>query len=625
MRFMIDLKKGWFLKNKKDVLNSAWYLQHFDAAPFFLLLIDVTETAVERRKMAGGEFTKRVVWFKDKTADWYISQDDINRISELIFRKSFKLKKINNQKIIKNLDMMQKTNKLISVNLPELIDGKWYHQQGDACLFLIQTLGEPYMLKEKRKHDLFYKHLFLFFQDKIGNWYHDAEDLKFISNDVIKKSDGGAISKSLMKKWKADEGGFLIKAKQLDKINLAKLSNSQLKELFTDYIKTYFKAVSSSSLIDGFALGTDEIIQKEINTFLKDKNLSEAQHRYFTILTAPVNQSFINEAEVSLLKLAQIVKDNKQLNNILASSLNEALKEIEKYPKIKKALSSHANNYFWIKNNYYSAPVLTEKDFLEEIRGILSGKVDIQKEINRILNIPKLHREEKTKLIKKLDLPKYLRILLTISEDFTHWQDERKKRTFLMDHYGTIFLEEFGRRFNLEVEDLKYFIYQEILTLFDKKTVVSKPEAARRRQGCLYYQRGQKYEILSNGEALKIKKELFDRKQQGMVDDFRGLPASRGRIRGKVKIVLSVNELNKVKKGDILVAVMTRPDYIPAMKRAAAIITDEGGVTCHAAIVSRELGIPCIIGTKLATRVLKDGDEVDVNANHGVVTVIKRK
>ena len=157
------------------------------------------------------------------------------------------------------------------------------------------------------------------------------------------------------------------------------------------------------------------------------------------------------------------------------------------------------------------------------------------------------------------------------------------------------------------------------------KTVVSRQEAARRRQGCLYYQRGQKYEILSGNEALKIKKELFDREQQGMIDDFRGLPASRGRIRGKVKIVLSVNELNKVEKGDILVAVMTRPDYVPAMKKAAAIITDEGGVTCHAAIVSRELGIPCVIGTKLATRVLKDGDEVDVNANHGVITVIKRK
>jgi len=96
-----------------------------------------------------------------------------------------------------------------------------------------------------------------------------------------------------------------------------------------------------------------------------------------------------------------------------------------------------------------------------------------------------------------------------------------------------------------------------------------------------------------------------------------------GKATGTVKIVKSVKEMGKVNAGDILVAVMTRPDYIPAMKKAAAIVTNEGGVTCHAAIVSRELGIPCIIGTKIATDVLKDGMQVEVNANHGWVKIIK--
>ena len=80
----------------------------------------------------------------------------------------------------------------------------------------------------------------------------------------------------------------------------------------------------------------------------------------------------------------------------------------------------------------------------------------------------------------------------------------------------------------------------------------------------------------------------------------------------------------KLEIGDILVSPMTRPELMPAVKRAAAIVTDEGGITCHAAIVSRELGIPCIIGTKNATRILKDGDKVEVDANHGVVKILKR-
>ena len=72
-------------------------------------------------------------------------------------------------------------------------------------------------------------------------------------------------------------------------------------------------------------------------------------------------------------------------------------------------------------------------------------------------------------------------------------------------------------------------------------------------------------------------------------------------------------------KGDILVSIASDPDIVPAMKKAAAIVTEQGGVTSHAAIVSRELGIPCVIGTKIATKVLKDGDIVEVDATKGTV------
>lgn len=68
---------------------------------------------------------------------------------------------------------------------------------------------------------------------------------------------------------------------------------------------------------------------------------------------------------------------------------------------------------------------------------------------------------------------------------------------------------------------------------------------------------------------------------------------------------------------------MTRPELMPAVKKAKAIITDEGGLTCHAAIVSRELGVPCIIGTKIATKILKDGNLVEVDANKGIIRKIK--
>jgi phosphoenolpyruvate synthase/pyruvate phosphate dikinase len=108
------------------------------------------------------------------------------------------------------------------------------------------------------------------------------------------------------------------------------------------------------------------------------------------------------------------------------------------------------------------------------------------------------------------------------------------------------------------------------------------------------------------------------------VNIIKGYSASRGKVRGKVKIVYNPSEATKFLKGWILVTGMTRPEFIPLMKKAAAIITNEGSITCHAAIISRELHKPCIIGTKIATQLLHDGDEVDVDADHGVVKILKQ-
>lgn len=98
-----------------------------------------------------------------------------------------------------------------------------------------------------------------------------------------------------------------------------------------------------------------------------------------------------------------------------------------------------------------------------------------------------------------------------------------------------------------------------------------------------------------------------------------GSGASPGIGTGMVKILKSPKEIEKIKKGDVLVAPMTSPDYVPAMKKSSAIITNEGGQTSHAAIVSRELGIPCVVGTKEATKLLKDGEIVTVNGESGQI------
>ncbi|MDP3173696.1 MAG: putative PEP-binding protein, partial [Phenylobacterium sp.] len=100
---------------------------------------------------------------------------------------------------------------------------------------------------------------------------------------------------------------------------------------------------------------------------------------------------------------------------------------------------------------------------------------------------------------------------------------------------------------------------------------------------------------------------------------LKGDPASPGIASGVVKVILSAKEINKIVPGDVLVAPQTNPDYVPAMKKAVAIVTDSGGRTSHAAIVSRELGIPAVVGTEIATKKLKTGNIITVNGTKGEI------
>ncbi len=125
--------------------------------------------------------------------------------------------------------------------------------------------------------------------------------------------------------------------------------------------------------------------------------------------------------------------------------------------------------------------------------------------------------------------------------------------------------------------------------------------------------------------ALFLRRRRFELiREKAETNMISGMSAYKGLASGRARIVYNHSEINKVKKGDILIAPMTTPWYLPAMRKANAIVTDEGGVVCHAAIIARELKIPCIVGTKIATKVLNDGDLVEVDAERGIVRIIKK-
>jgi len=104
---------------------------------------------------------------------------------------------------------------------------------------------------------------------------------------------------------------------------------------------------------------------------------------------------------------------------------------------------------------------------------------------------------------------------------------------------------------------------------------------------------------------------------------IKGIPAGPGKTRGKVKIILTAEDFHKFKSGEILVTKSTNPEWTPLLVVAKAVITDTGGSLCHTAIVSREYGIPAVVGTQNATEILKDEDIIEVNGSKGEVQILK--
>lgn len=185
-------------------------------------------------------------------------------------------------------------------------------------------------------------------------------------------------------------------------------------------------------------------------------------------------------------------------------------------------------------------------------------------------------------------------------------------------------LSKLERQLNIKKEILEYLTADEFERfILDHK--LPKNIESRRNFTFIEYSNSRE-NIYSKTDAIKKLKTIDKNYKRNIeINDFRGNVAFGGLARGRVKIIRKISESKNLCQGDVLVASMTDPRYLPVMKKAAAIVTDEGGIACHAAIVAREIKKPCIIGTKIATKVLKDGDMVEVDADRGIVKIINKK
>ena len=393
--------------------------------------------------------------------------------------------------------------------------------------------------------------------------------------------------------------------------DLYKLTNKELLVMYNKMIYHYTRP-----LLYGFVTWCTQAFSENATSIIRKKRkeikkLGLDEKSAFGILVAPIKQSPYMKKENALdkltaefrkLKIAKLKSlDKKQIKSINLALHKKIIEFLEKYQ--------------WLGYDY-SGPAMTYKETLEIITKRKSEKTKKLQLVSRsnIIRACKLTNSEKN-IFDTFSILTYIKDLRNSRDDFIHF--------CLIDY----FFKEIGRRFHLTKEEIQYLWPEELENMLIGKKRYTK-KYIQKKANCsiaatILEDGFERYKV---GEEAKrfIKKVINFKTHNKEIKKFNGTIACPGLIKAQVKIVYSFDELNKVKYGNILVTHMTSPRFMSAIKICSAIITDEGGLTCHAAIIAREMKKPCIIGTKIATKVLKDGDLVEVDAERGIVKILKK-
>ncbi len=215
------------------------------------------------------------------------------------------------------------------------------------------------------------------------------------------------------------------------------------------------------------------------------------------------------------------------------------------------------------------------------------------------------------------DLSPALRQLAELAREFSYWKTHRLDIFSLADSKINRLYEKLAKHIGISTAQMFFMTRDEICRSYEQKSPVVDGKTLQKRQSayCLalvdgqinFYVPSQAIDQISSNKSAQA---------------IRGVVASNGVVKGRARVVMRMEDLDNFQKGEVLVTPMTRPEYGVTLDNAVAFVTDEGGILCHAAIISREMSKPCIVGTANATKLLKTGDFVEVDADKGLVRVV---
>ena len=305
-------------------------------------------------------------------------------------------------------------------------------------------------------------------------------------------------------------------------------------------------------------------------------------------------------------KMSEISEEKRELLILARKAKGEGIE-----PSV---VERHWKTYAYLNNYYYAGHGYSFKDMLERLEEEMRKESSaIDKEIEGLAT---------SKVRVALFTPEE-KIMIRSMRRMAHaFQYADETLAYCIHNIRGAYTET-ARRLDISYEELVSMKLEEIgKSLKKRKSIVPRAELAERYRDHVFVAAGSKTYVFIGKEKDALK-QAFSKDKVQKVSKLTGSVAYKGGVvRGAVRVVSHADEIDSFHEGEILVTAMTNPSFVPAMRKAAAIVTNDGGLLCHAAIVSPELKKPCIIGTKIATKVLKDGDVVEVDAKEGVVRIL---
>jgi phosphohistidine swiveling domain-containing protein len=460
-------------------------------------------------------------------------------------------------------------------------------QGGRAAYFYTAYLvnkGWSYKIKKYALNNL---SLVTLCKNHIEKWFFFVETRKDVENtfnaflkDITLFDEVEKDSKKLLLEYN----------KKMNSINFSKLTDNQLGDLVKyfaeQFVGTLFIA-RSMRMID------ESIMPRLKELFKNEKSVDEA----VAMACACERLTFPMQEEIAVLEAAIEIKKDKS--------------------KTEKIIKRLLEKYAWVTCGYYTETPRTKEVYIQKLNDLL--KDNPEKQLEEIKERQKINLKKRDELIKKYSENKKLILMTGLAGYF---KDVYKSSNNEIVYRGEVLFSELARRSGKTLEFLKDLNSDELVRIAKKLKIDENIVDRRLERGVILNDKDKMIELYGK-EAEEFENKYLKIENES-VSEFKGRAASKGYTKAKARVVLNASQFNKMQKGEILVVINTSPDFVPIMKKASAIIAEEGGLTSHTSVVSREFGIPCVVGLHNITHLIKDGDELEVDANKGIVRILKK-